>query len=128
MTDPEQRPGYPPESIATAAELTRRMLTLAPARGIQPELGRHLPALLIEAGLEEVGGEGRTDLMWSDSDEAEVGRLSLEHVTKVALDAGLITQEERDRYMAVVTEPGIATFSPLRFAAWGRKPGVSPTI
>lgn len=122
MADPKERPGYPPESIATAAELMQRMLAFAGPRGIQPELGRRLPELLIEAGLEEVGAEGRTNLMWSGSEESEVGRLSLERVTKVAADAGLITEEDRARYMKVVTEPGQAAFSPLRFGAWGRKP------
>ncbi len=128
MADPVQRPGYPPESVTTGAELTARLLGFSGARGIQPELGRHLPALLIEAGLEEVGGEGRTNLMWSGSEEAEVARLSLEHVTKIAVDAGLITADDRARYVAVVTDPGTASFSPLRFGAWGRKPGLAPTI
>ncbi|HEX2296639.1 MAG TPA: methyltransferase [Actinomycetota bacterium] len=120
--DPEQRPGHPPESVATAAELTARLAGLAQLRGIQAELGRRLPELLIEAGLEEVGAEGRTNLMWSGSEESELGRLSLERVTKIAADAGLISEDDRARYMKVVTEPGHASFSPLRFGAWGRKP------
>lgn len=122
MGDPDQRPGYPPESVAVGAEITSRLTGFAGMRGIQPELGRRLPELLIEAGLEDVGAEGRMSLMWSGSEESEVGRLSLERVTKVAADAGLITQEDRERYMKVVTEPGHASFSPLRFGAWGRKP------
>ena len=122
MADPSQRPGYPRKSVEIAAELTSRLIGFAPMRGIQPELGRRLPELLIEAGLEEVGAEGRMSLMWSGSEESEVGRLSLERVTKVALDAGLITAEDRARYLKVVTEPGNASFSPLRFGAWGRKP------
>ena len=128
MGDPAQRPGHPPESIAIAAELTERMVAFSGPRGIQAELGRHLPALLIDAGLQDVGAEGRTSLMWSGSEESEVGRLSLERVTQVALDAGLITPEDRARYLSIVTEPGVATFSPLRFGAWGRKPGETPTI
>jgi SAM-dependent methyltransferase len=122
MGDPEQRPGFPPETIPIGAELTQGMLAFAAPRGIQPELGRHLPALLAEAGLEEVGGEGRTTWMWSESEDSEVGRLSLDHLTKVAVDAGLMTAEDRGRYMRIVTEPGVGTFSPLRFGAWGRKP------
>jgi 2-polyprenyl-3-methyl-5-hydroxy-6-metoxy-1,4-benzoquinol methylase len=120
--DPAQRPGFPPDTIPVAAELAARLLAVAPARGIQPELGRHLPALLAEEGLEEVGGEGRTSWLWTGTEQAELGRLSLERVTAVAAEAGVITQEERARYMAVVTEPGIGTFSPLRFGAWGRRP------
>jgi SAM-dependent methyltransferase len=122
MADEEQRPGYPPESVATAAEMARGMLAFSALRGIQPELGRRLPELLIEAGLEDVGAEGRTTLMWSGSEESELGRLSIERVTQIALDQGLITEQDRARYMKVVTEPGTATFSPLRFGAWGRKP------
>ena len=122
MGNPDERPGYPPESVATAAELTQRMLGFAGLRGIQPELGRRLPELLIEADLEDVGAEGRTSLMWSGSEESEVGRLSLERVTRIAADAGLITEEDRGRYLRMVTEPGHASFSPLRFGAWGRRP------
>jgi 2-polyprenyl-3-methyl-5-hydroxy-6-metoxy-1,4-benzoquinol methylase len=122
LADPAQRPGYPRETVAVAAELTGRLLAMAPVRGIQPELGRHLPTLLAEAGLEEVGGEGRTSWLWSGTEQAELGRLSLDRVTKVAAEMGAITEEDRARYMAVVSEPGIGTFSPLRFGAWGRKP------
>lgn len=122
MADPEQRPGHPRESVEIGAELTQRMLSFAPFRGIQPELGRRLPELLIDAGLEDVGAEGRMSLMWSGSPESELGRLSLERVTKVAVDGGLITPEDRERYLSIVAEPGHASFSPLRFGAWGRKP------
>ncbi|HEV2755763.1 MAG TPA: methyltransferase domain-containing protein [Actinomycetota bacterium] len=123
LADPAQRPGYPRETIPIAAEVAQRLLAVAPVRGIQPELGRRLPELLAEAGLEDVGGEGRMSWLWTGTEEAELGRLSLERVTKLAADAGAITQEERERYMAVVTEPGIGSFTPLRFGAWGRKPG-----
>lgn len=123
LADPDQRPGYPRDTVPVAAELTGRLLAMAPMRGIQPELGRHLPTLLAEAGLEEVGGEGRTSWLWSGTEQAELGRLSLDRVTKVAAEMGAITEEDRARYMAVVSEPGIGTFSPLRFGAWGRKPG-----
>jgi SAM-dependent methyltransferase len=122
MGDPDERPGYPPESVAVAAEMSARLGGLAKLGGIQGELGRHLPALLIEAGLEDVGAEGRMSLMWTGTEEAEVARLSLDRVTKVVTGAGLITEEDRERYMKTVTEPGQASFSPLRFGAWGRKP------
>lgn len=122
MGDPDERPGHPPESVAVAAEMSARLGGLAKLGGIQGELGRHLPALLIEAGLEDVGAEGRMNLMWTGTEEAEVARLSLDRVTRVVTDAGLITEEDRARYMKTVTEPGQAYFSPLRFGAWGRKP------
>lgn len=122
MGDPNERPGYPPESVATAAEMTSRLAALAKFRGIQGELGRRLPALLTEAGLEDVGAEGRLNFVWTGSEEAELGRLSLDRVTRVAADAGAISEEERERYMRSVTEPGQGYFSPLRFGAWGRKP------
>ncbi|MDQ3955778.1 MAG: methyltransferase [Actinomycetota bacterium] len=122
MADPGERPGFPEESIAAAAELTSLLLQLSKARGIQADLGRRLPALLAMAGLEDVGAEGRTDFVWSGTEEAEIGRLSVGHVTKVAVESGLMSAEERARYMSLFTEPGVGSFSPLRFGAWGRKP------
>jgi SAM-dependent methyltransferase len=122
MADPAQRPGIPEDTIAIGAALTERLTQMAQGRGIQTELGRHLPALLVEAGLEDVGAEGNMNLIWSTTEEAEVGRLSIEQVTKVAVAAGVMTEDDRARYMSLFDEPGRATFSPMRFGAWGRKP------
>jgi 2-polyprenyl-3-methyl-5-hydroxy-6-metoxy-1,4-benzoquinol methylase len=122
MADVEQRPGVPAESKPTAAELTERMLTMAQARGIQAELGRRLPELLHEAGLVEIGGEGHTNFIWSGTEQSELGRLSIDQATKLAVGAGLLGQEDRDRYMSLFTDPKVGSFSPLRFGAWGRKP------
>lgn len=119
--DPEQRPGYPPDSIPTAAELSSRLMTMAPLRGIQPELGRRLPELLVEAGLEEVGGEGRMTFVWTGTEQAELGALSLERMLGAAVEAGAVSAEDKDRYLSIVRDPGIGTFTPLRFGAWGRK-------
>jgi SAM-dependent methyltransferase len=120
--DPDQRPGIPAEAIPIGAELTSRMMAMAPVRGIQPELGRRLPELLVEHGLEDVGAEGHTNLVWSLSEQSELGRLSIDQVTKAAMNAGLLSEEDRNRYMSLFTEPGRGTFTPLRFGAWGRKP------
>ena len=120
--DPEQRAGYPPESIPIAAELSARLMAMAPMRGIQPELGRRLPELLVEAGLEDVGAEGRMSFLWTGTEEAELGALSLERMLSAAVEAGVVSAEDRDRYLKVVREPGHGTFTPLRFGAWGRKP------
>jgi 2-polyprenyl-3-methyl-5-hydroxy-6-metoxy-1,4-benzoquinol methylase len=122
MADPKQRPGIPADSIPLGAEMTARLLQMAQAGSIQPELGRHLPALLVEAGLVDVGAEGSMTFLWSMTEEAEVGRLSIERVTKIAVDAGFLSEDDRSRYMTLFNEPGRGTFSPLRFGAWGRKP------
>ncbi|MBA2724665.1 MAG: methyltransferase domain-containing protein [Actinobacteria bacterium] len=120
--DPEQRPGVPAESIAVGVELTSRMMLMASARGIQPELGRRLPELFVEAGLTDVKAEGYTSWIWGGSEDSEVARLSLQHMTKLAVQAGLLTEEDRARYLRLVTDPEMGSFSPLRFGAWGRKP------
>jgi SAM-dependent methyltransferase len=122
MADPEQRPGVPPASVEIGAELTGKMLAMSGARGLHTELGRRLPALLVDAGLQDVGAEGRTTLMWSTSEEAAVGRLTIDRMTSLAVTNGVMTEAERDRYLGLFTDPDVATFTPLRFGAWGRKP------
>jgi SAM-dependent methyltransferase len=122
MADVEQRPHVPRESAEPAVELTTRMLAMAQAGGIQPELGRRLPGLLHDAGLTDIGGEGRTRFFWSGSEQSELGRLSIEQVTKIAVQAGFLTETDRERYLKLFTEPDVGTFTPFFFGAWGRKP------
>jgi 2-polyprenyl-3-methyl-5-hydroxy-6-metoxy-1,4-benzoquinol methylase len=125
LADPAQRPGVPPESIGPAAELATKLLAMAEAGGIQAELGRQLPVVLHEAGLEDIGAEGRLSFSWSGSEQAELGRLSVERVTTFAVNAGVMTEEERDGYLQWFSLPGVGGYSPLRFGAWGRKPQTS---
>jgi SAM-dependent methyltransferase len=122
MGDAEQRPGLPREAVETSVEMTQRMFAMAQARGIQPELGRRLPETLHDAGLVDVGGDGRTRFIWSATEEAEVGRLSIDQVTRVAVDAGLLSEADRERYLGVFADPGVGGFTPFIFGAWGRKP------
>lgn len=122
LADIDQRAGVPRESMETAVELAAGLLALAPARGIQTELGRQLPVLLHEAGLVDVGAEGRTRFFWTGTDQSELGRLSIEQVSKVAVEAGLLNAADRDRYLRLFTDPGVGTYTPFFFSAWGRKP------
>jgi hypothetical protein len=125
MADIEQRPGVPRESMETMVELTERMLAMAQVGGVQTDLGRRLPQLFHEAGLVEVGGEGRTRFFWSATEESELGRLSIEQVTKIAVQAGFLTEDDRERYLRLFTDPQVGTFTPFIFGAWGRKPGTA---
>jgi len=122
MADIEQRPGVPRESMETMVELTERMLAMAQVGGVQTDLGRRLPELFHEAGLVDVGGEGRTRFFWSGTEQSELGRLSMDQVTKIAVQAGFLTEADRERYLALFTDPNVGTYTPLIFGAWGRKP------
>jgi SAM-dependent methyltransferase len=122
FADVDQRAGVPRESMETAVELAKGLLAMAPARGIQTELGRRLPVLLHEAGLVDVAAEGRTTFFWSGSDQSELGRMSVEQVGKIAVEAGLLSDENRARYLRLFTDPGVGTYTPWLFGAWGRKP------
>ena len=122
MGDIDQRPGLPRESMETMVELTTRMLAMAQVGGVQTELGRHLPALLHEAGLTDIGGDGRTRFVWSATEQSELGRLSIEQVSKIAVQAGFLTEEDRARYLELFRDPSVGTFTPFNFGAWGRKP------
>jgi SAM-dependent methyltransferase len=68
-------------------------------RGVDPSIGPRLPALLIDAGLEDIDvsismpvfgrGEGKT-----------IGRLTLSNIAETAIDEGLTNREEIDRLLA----------------------------
>jgi hypothetical protein len=122
LADPEQRLGVPPESVPTAAELAGKLLAMAEAGGIQPELGRRLPVVFHEAGLVDVGAEGRTRFSWSGDEQAELGRLSIRRVTEIAVNAGFMTADDRARYLRLFEDPDVGTYTPFVFGAWGRKP------
>jgi 2-polyprenyl-3-methyl-5-hydroxy-6-metoxy-1,4-benzoquinol methylase len=125
LADADQRAGVPPESVATFVELSEKLLGMATGGGIQPELGRQLPVLLHEAGLVDVGAEGRTRFFWSQTEQSEVGRLSIERVTQFAVSGGFITEDDRERYLRLFTDPGIGSYTPFVYGAWGRKPQAS---
>ncbi len=90
--------------------------------GVDHTLGRRLPALLREAGLEDVGNEGRVFVMEGGSPGANWFKLSMQRLRPRLVGSNKLTDAEVDRMLALFDDPAWSAFSPIILAAWGRKP------
>jgi SAM-dependent methyltransferase len=92
------------------------------AAGLPADYGRHLPRLLREVGLVEVGNEGRVFVMEGGSPGARWFQLSMEQLRSRLVGPGKLTEAEIDRMLALFADPDWAALSPIIFACWGRRP------
>jgi len=92
------------------------------AAGLKADYGRQLPRLLREAGLVDVGNEGRVFVMAGGSPGARWFQLSMEQVRDRLVGPGKLTDAEVDRMLGLFADPAWAALSPIIFAAWGRSP------
>jgi SAM-dependent methyltransferase len=91
--------------------------------GYEPNLGRRLPQLLTEAGLEDVHGEGRIAIGTREGNPGiAMWRLSLTHLRAPAVEAGLASDADFDEVFELLDDASFAVMPPAVIAAWGRKP------
>lgn len=90
--------------------------------GSDPYGGRLLPRRLRDAGLVEVGNEGRVVVMEGGSPAARWFALSLEHLRERLTGPGRASAAEIDALLGYFADPDWAALSPIVFAAWGRAP------
>jgi SAM-dependent methyltransferase len=116
--------GIPVSSLGAAEhERTQSVRLQHFARfGVDPYLGRHLPAQLRARGLVHVGNEGRVWVMEGGSPGARWFKLSLAHLRSQLTGPDLLTDAEIDRMLALFDSPQWAAFSPIVLAAWGQRP------
>ncbi len=88
--------------------------------GVRADLGRHLPRLMREAGLAEIGNEGRVFVMEGGSPGALWFRLSMEQLRPLLVGPGKLTDAEIDRMLDLFANPGWSALSPVIFACRGR--------
>lgn len=91
--------------------------------GIRADLGRHLPRLFREAGLVDVGSEGRVYVMEGGSPGARWFQLSMAQLRSRLRGPDKLSDAEIDRMLELFADPGWAALSPIIFACWGRLPG-----
>jgi len=89
------------------------------ASGLDPYYGRHLPVHLRDAGLVDVGNEGRTWVMEGGSPAARWYRLSMEHVRQRLTAPDKLQSSEIDRMLELFEDPRWSAFSMIVVAAWG---------
>jgi SAM-dependent methyltransferase len=90
------------------------------AAGVDHNLGRRLPARLRQAGLRDVGNQGRVWIMEGGSPGAQWFALSLAHLRPRLVGPGMLTDAEVDRMLELFQNPEWSAFSPIIVAAWGR--------
>ena len=100
----------------------RRLAALASARIMNGYLGRHLPRLLIDAGLELVGGEVDTAIVRAGDTGYEFHRLTAQSAAPRLIAAGLMTEDDAARVAALLAHPSTVLTAPSVVAAWGRRP------
>ena len=98
------------------------------AAGIPADYGRHLPRLIREAGLIEVGNEGRVFVMEGGSPGARWFQLSMEQLRSHLVGPGKLTEAEIDLMLAFFADPDWAALSPIILACWGRRPRASDSV
>jgi hypothetical protein len=89
------------------------------AAGIKFDYGRHLPRLLREAGLHEIGNEGRVSVMQGGSPGARWFALSMEQLRPRLIGPGKLTDAEVDRMLEFFVDPDWAALSPIILGCWG---------
>lgn len=103
-------------------QVTRKLTTfLAVSGALDPFLGRRLPSLIASAGLAEAGSEAIACHRQGGSREAELLRRSLERMSNMALNHGVVGQE-LDAVSAATADASFSFIDALSVAAWGRVP------
>ena len=111
-----------PAAAALFAKLMATLRTLMRARGHEDDWGRKLHQHFREHGLVDVAMMGQFAVWPGGSPGAALDRANLGQVRAEAVAAGLITDDEVDRILALLDDPGFSVFSPVMLTASGRRP------
>ena len=85
-------------------------------------LGRRLPALLLDAGLELIGGDVHTSMARPGGASFEFHRLTVEGSAPMLIAAGLMSEADVPRVLGVLGSPSTVITSVAVVGAWGRRP------
>jgi SAM-dependent methyltransferase len=116
-----------PRMGADSAALFARVVdahnvVLAARNAFDPTYGRRLVGDVEEAGLVDVGSEGRA-AMWRGCEAGgRVWKLTLTQLREALVDSGRVIASDVDRAIALCDDPEFRFMSQLTVAAWGRRP------
>lgn len=115
-------PRMPPEAIALFENAMQEHLTvLAAHHRFDPFYGRRVAGDLADAGLSEIGCEGRTTMWRGGEAGGRLWRLTLAQLSGEIVAAGRMTTSEIDNAMALCDDSRLSTLAPTMMAAWGRR-------
>jgi SAM-dependent methyltransferase len=90
-------------------------------RGGDPGYARTLPHRLVQAGLNQVGAEGRLVFARGGSPAAGVQVANLQQVGGQMAARGLATREDINRAISLLEDPALIWAMPMMISAWGQK-------
>lgn len=83
--------------------------------------GRRLPGLFADAGLTEIGGDAVGAVASGDSPVLERHRIDMALAAAGGVAFGVISQQDADRFLAVLSDPGVVLLGGSSVGVWGRK-------
>jgi SAM-dependent methyltransferase len=115
-----------PRMDAGAAAAFRRVAAahdavLAARHAFDPHFGRRLAGELADAGLADVGCEGRAAIWRGGEAGGAAWRLTLVQLRDEIVADGLASAADVDHVIALCDDPAFSSLSPLTMAAWGRR-------
>jgi SAM-dependent methyltransferase len=95
---------------------------LAQQHRFDPFYGRRLVGDLEDAGLTDIGGEGRTAVWRGGEPGGTIWRLTLAQLGDPIVSAGMMTSAELDAFLDLCDDPRVRLLSQITMAGWGRRP------
>jgi SAM-dependent methyltransferase len=102
-----------------------RDTALAGAREHTPldvHCGRRLPGLFADAGLTEIGGDALGAVASGNTPVLERHRIDMALAAAGGVAMGVISQQDADRFLAVLADPRVVLLGGSSVGVWGRKP------
>lgn len=114
-------PATDPQDYAIYDAMMAVMRQVTERHGLDPVWGRSLYRRFVAHGLVDVGLEGHFAVWSGGSPGARLGQANFEQIRAEAVAAGLVTDTEVERALAILDDPGFTFGSPVMMSAWGRK-------
>jgi hypothetical protein len=92
------------------------------AAGVDESYGRRLYGDVRAAGLIDVDGEGHVPLIHAGAASARMWQLTMAQRRPQIAGAGLLTDEEMDRFLALFSDSSFVAMDFMVMTVWGRKP------
>lgn len=121
MTQAWLRYALPAEHAPLCERILHAFEVLFAAAGADPRFGPSLPAALRAVGLTNVGAELHAPFVWGGG-ARDFGRLSAQHLRGHMVGAGLVTEQEVERFLALTARADFGCLSVPMVTAWGQRP------
>ena len=116
-------PGVDPEAGALFSRAVQaHNAVLAEQHTFDPFYGRRVAGQLRQAGLVNLGSEGRASMWRGGEPGGTVWRLTFEQLREPMIASRLVTPGEVDRATELCDDPRLSFLSQITMAAWGQRP------